>query len=419
MPTLLTREEARERFASGDARYDMVFDVYERFLVLPGPLEIEGAFDSEDYPRVDKKEDESWFDCVLVDGDLTVSGRVRFYPSVPGLLVRGNVKARTLENEDSHVRILGDVEVEQVIFGTYNDGSLGIRGNATAPYFISDGHHMWAAGENRFGTELDSNWGDMASPEEFDSTELFTPRDVERALVPEVFAWDGFSIDQFLDRMDRSLPLWRTWQDIHPGYVRVRAFVKAIEDAAPEAVDRAAVETLRDLDALGFDHIYARFRIVQTQCEAWSEAVKAGVPGARARWGECAEALAGLLPAVPESKTKLWELSPAEEGFWDARFVFNEYGWYVFEHSEDPEELARAVRVMRAVLPWVRFYGDWNAIDTAVRLLLKTGQQEEAFREVRAVLKVDQKFEDFQDIKRSSEYQAWLRKRWLREKLAP
>jgi hypothetical protein len=32
--------------------------------------------------------------------------------------------------------------------------------------------------------------------------------------------------------------------------------------------------------------------------------------------------------------------------------ALNKYGWYVFQHCEDPEELARAVRVMRSALPW-------------------------------------------------------------------
>lgn len=176
-------------------------------------------------------------------------------------------------------------------------------------------------------------------------------------------------------------------------------------------IDRESTKLLKDLDALGFDQPLARILIVQKQClsRAWDG--RNGGAAGLVRWGECSETLAGLLPTAPAPKP-YHELTEAEEAVLSACGTLNEYGWYVFEQATSAEELQRAVRVMRKALPWVRPWQNvWNVLDTAVRVLLEAGRQDEAFREVREALKRDGDFADFQDLRRSTEYQAWLRKR--------
>ena len=51
-----------------------------------------------------------------------------------------------------------------------------------------------------------------------------------------------------------------------------------------------------------------------------------------------------------------------------------------------------------------------NIWDTKVRILLKLGRVDEAFTIVQRVLKKDSSFTDFQDIKNSAPYKAWLKK---------
>lgn len=48
--------------------------------------------------------------------------------------------------------------------------------------------------------------------------------------------------------------------------------------------------------------------------------------------------------------------------------------------------------------------------DTKVRILLKMGKTEDAYEIAQRVLSKDPSFGDFQDIKASKEYKAWLKK---------
>ncbi|MFE3970475.1 hypothetical protein [Stenotrophomonas sp. YIM B13575] len=108
---------------------------------------------------------------VIVDGDVSVSGVLtQLTYSYPGfILVSGDVIARSLGHRDSSMRILGDVHVENIIYGEYNDGSLCIEGSAYGQAFISDDHYMYAAGEYHIAVATDGqNWGCL-SPELFDS----------------------------------------------------------------------------------------------------------------------------------------------------------------------------------------------------------------------------------------------------------
>jgi hypothetical protein len=268
-------------------------------------------------------------------------------------------------------------------------------------------HDWWVRGERKIRTVLDTE-DQVFRPEGFEVS-LLDPN-VERSLVPEVFVDGEFSVEKLLERLDQNLPVVQTWKDLHPGYARIRAFVQATADAEPDVIDRESTKLLKELDALRFDRPFARLLIVQKQCLARAWNGKNGNAGDLARWGECAETLAGLLPAAPASKP-YHELNDVEEAVLSACGTLNEYGWHVYEHATSPEELQRAVRTMRKTLPWVRPWENvWNVLDTTVRLLIKAGQRDEAYREVREALKRDGDFADFQDLESSSEYRAWLRK---------
>lgn len=85
---------------------------------------------------------------VIVQGDVDVRGvfsqLTYCYPAY--ILITGDVLANSFGHGDSHMRVLGDVRVRNIVYGQYNDGSLRIDGAAHGRAFISADHSMHAAG---------------------------------------------------------------------------------------------------------------------------------------------------------------------------------------------------------------------------------------------------------------------------------
>jgi len=98
-------------------------------------------------------------DGLIIEGDVTVDGIFSQdeYEYPLGTLILGNVFAKSLIHADSHVVIKGSVQVQQTIYGYYNDGSLAISGDVSGEAFVSDDHDMWAGGEYRLFTASDDD----------------------------------------------------------------------------------------------------------------------------------------------------------------------------------------------------------------------------------------------------------------------
>ncbi|HEX5063957.1 MAG TPA: hypothetical protein VFV99_31475 [Kofleriaceae bacterium] len=81
-------------------------------------------------------------DGTIVDGDLEVSGSIinRDSDAGPFLLVTGNVHAKNLVAGGSEIVILGDLIVDEVIFGYYNHGSITVHGTTRAKAIITEYH---------------------------------------------------------------------------------------------------------------------------------------------------------------------------------------------------------------------------------------------------------------------------------------
>ena len=81
-------------------------------------------------------------DGTIVDGDLEVSGTIvnRDSDNGPFLLVTGNVHAKNLVAGGSEIVILGDLIVDEVIFGYYNHGSITVHGATRAKAIITEYH---------------------------------------------------------------------------------------------------------------------------------------------------------------------------------------------------------------------------------------------------------------------------------------
>jgi hypothetical protein len=86
---------------------------------------------------------------LIIEGDVHVSGvfsqMANTYPG--STLITGNVHAHSLMHGDGHMRICGDVRLENTIYGEYNDGCLEIYGGAFGKLMISNDHDMHAQKE--------------------------------------------------------------------------------------------------------------------------------------------------------------------------------------------------------------------------------------------------------------------------------
>jgi hypothetical protein len=79
---------------------------------------------------------------VIVTGNLTVNGSIVNSDMNDGafLLVMGNVTAHNLVAGGAHMVIKGNANARDVAYGHYNDGSIQINGDLSAPIFINEDH---------------------------------------------------------------------------------------------------------------------------------------------------------------------------------------------------------------------------------------------------------------------------------------
>ena len=113
---------------------------------------------------------------VIVEGDVEVTGVFsQLTYTYPGyVLVGGDVRADSFGHGDSHMRVLGDVRVRNIIYGEYNDGSLRIDGMAYGRAFISSDHSMHAHSGYALPVcnwDMDENWSSCLHPDLFDYDE--------------------------------------------------------------------------------------------------------------------------------------------------------------------------------------------------------------------------------------------------------
>ena len=110
---------------------------------------------------------------VVVDGNVEVSGVFSQLTSTyPGFtLVSGDVRAASFGHGDSHMHVLGDVRVDNIVYGEYNDGSLRIGGSVFGRVFISADHSMHAAGDYHLPVcdwNMEENWSGCLHPDQFE-----------------------------------------------------------------------------------------------------------------------------------------------------------------------------------------------------------------------------------------------------------
>lgn len=92
------------------------------------------------------------------------------------------------------------------------------------------------------------------------------------------------------------------------------------------------------------------------------------------------------------------------------RIVANAVAWQMYEIAKTKEDLEKALAIIEKAIEYVQTEYHYFIYDTQVRILLKMGQKEEAYRIVKRTLAAASDFEDFNDFKVNADYQKWLAK---------
>ncbi|MCB9640104.1 MAG: leucine-rich repeat domain-containing protein [Myxococcales bacterium] len=157
-----------------------------------------------------------------------------------------------------------------------------------------------------------------------------------------------------------------------------------------------------------YNELYARYRLMWLYSQLgyqWS-----GITDAELYKRLCAEEGRRCLALVPTHN--IWHFT--DEGAFHeevVRFASNAVAWYKYEQAKDQAALEQALSTIERALPFAKEAAFFYVQDTYVRILLALDRQDEAYQCVYKILAQEPKFKDFQDIKKSSPYKSWLRKR--------
>lgn len=144
-PQLLTLEEVAANVdisnygPIGDIEFEQVL-YFDTDLVIDGDLNPDWAKTLlEELGRPAEVADV----LILVKGSLTVNGDIApGDESYPCLLVLGDVKCDALYSGSEFIYITGNADIQYMLDGNYNDGSITIDGITTVPYVLNSNHEM-------------------------------------------------------------------------------------------------------------------------------------------------------------------------------------------------------------------------------------------------------------------------------------
>ncbi|MGW1659251.1 leucine-rich repeat domain-containing protein [Streptomyces atratus] len=224
----MTNNPAPERlsFTEADTRLEQALDAsfeghYDNVLLFDGDLVLEGDF-SDAVAGIGSLDD---VDLVVITGDLTVSGPIALYASLPGLYVGGTTRAETLEGGDCEIYIQ-DGTFTYLVYGDYNSGILETC-TVETPWVINFDHDLRVDAP---GARVVDNCGD-------DDEADFGSENIVESFVAEVVdpEYESIKVPEFLERLRAGLPVLR------PG-------ARTANDAALAYVARARADRVLHLD---------------------------------------------------------------------------------------------------------------------------------------------------------------------------
>lgn len=92
------------------------------------------------------------------------------------------------------------------------------------------------------------------------------------------------------------------------------------------------------------------------------------------------------------------------------RIAANTVAWQMYEIYDKREELEKALDVIAKGVAFISDEDHYFIYDTQVRILVKLGRTEEAYRIIKRTLTLLPDFKDFKDFKKDAAYKAWNKK---------
>lgn len=191
-----------------------------------------------------------------------------------------------------------------------------------------------------------------------------------------------------------------------PSWKLVHALVKEAADA--EALDEKAARFEQALTACRpgtpfseYDQLYAHYGAIDAIARQALVADPASKPQLVERLTSLSRAALALVPGA------IWHFT--DQGAFQEevlRKASNALAWYQMEAASTPAALEEALASIQRGLAVARPEDDYLR-DTQVRILLKLGRSEEAYRIVDLVLRAEPDSADFRDLVEDSGYQAW------------
>ncbi|THU38375.1 leucine-rich repeat domain-containing protein [Niastella caeni] len=92
------------------------------------------------------------------------------------------------------------------------------------------------------------------------------------------------------------------------------------------------------------------------------------------------------------------------------RITANSVAWQMHVISDKKENLEKALEIIGKGVAYIEKETHYFIYDTQVRILIKLGRKEEAYKIVKRILTLSPDFGDFQDLKQDVDYTMWLAK---------
>lgn len=193
-PQILTLEAAKEKIDMSN--YGPIGDIpFDRVLYFEGNLSVDEDL-SEKWAKAVLESLGEPTDVedmlILVNGALTVKGNI--LPgdgSYPCLLVTGDVKCDVIYSENEFIHIAGNADIQYVLDGYYNAGSITIEGVTTVPYVLNSDHQMTITPK---GAVLINYFRDTHDLFRYD----YTIADFSEIMAPAVLQNDKFDKEAFI-----------------------------------------------------------------------------------------------------------------------------------------------------------------------------------------------------------------------------